>query len=258
MATDLDGTLVRSDGTVSDRSRAALALVEQAGALLVLVTGRPPRWMAPIVAQTGHRGVAICANGAVVYDLHAERVLEEHLMSPAAAAAVVSALRAAIPGVSFAVERGVRGFGHEPAYPARFPPVDVVVAPVEDLVRAPAVKLLVRHATLDADALLARVEAVAGGLATLTHSSQQGLVEISALGVSKASGLERLATGHGIGAPEVIAFGDMPNDLPMLAWAGTSVAVANAHPHVLAGASEVTASNDDDGVARVLERVYGG
>jgi len=256
VATDLDGTLVRSDGTVSDRTRAALALVERAGALLVLVTGRPPRWMAAIVDQTAHRGIAVCANGAVVYDLHTEQVLEEHLLPAAAAAAVVSAVRAAVPGVSFAVERGARGFGHEPAYPARFPPAGVVVAAVEDLVGEPAVKLLVRHATLDADALLALVQDAAGGLATLTHSSREGLVEISATGVSKASALERLAAGHGIGPADVLAFGDMPNDLPMLAWAGQSVAVANAHPDVIAAADEVTASNDEDGVARVLERVY--
>jgi hypothetical protein len=49
----------------------------------------------------------------------------------------------------------------------------------------------------------------------------------------------------------------MPNDLPMLVWAGHSVAVANAHPEVIGAADEVTASNDDDGVAEVLERVFG-
>src|SRR3712207_3885891 len=75
VASDLDGTLVRSDGTVSDRTRAALEAVEAAGSVLVLVTGRPPRWMHPVVEATGHRGIAVCANGALVYDLHTERVV---------------------------------------------------------------------------------------------------------------------------------------------------------------------------------------
>jgi len=72
--------------------------------------------------------------------------------------------------------------------------------------------------------------------------------------VTKASGLAALAAEHGVEPGEVVAFGDMPNDLPMLAWAGHAVAVANAHPEVLAAADEVTAGNDADGVALVLER----
>ena len=97
-----------------------------------------------------------------------------------------------------------------------------------------------------------------GETVTLTHSSDDGLVEISASGVSKATGLARLAEERGIDPGRAVAFGDMPNDLPMLAWAGRAVAVANAHPEVLALADEVTASNDEDGVARVLERLVAG
>ena len=77
---------------------------------------RPPRWMGPVIEQTGHRGLAVCANGALVYDLHTETVVEEHLLEPEIAAAVVHALRDAVPGLAFAVERGERGFAHEPAY----------------------------------------------------------------------------------------------------------------------------------------------
>ena len=94
-----------------------------------------------------------------------------------------------------------------------------------------------------------------GHLAELTHSSLDGLVEISATGVSKATTLELLCTERGIPADCVLAFGDMPNDLPLLAWAGRGIAVANAHPSVLAAVTEHTASNDDDGVALVLEQL---
>jgi Cof subfamily protein (haloacid dehalogenase superfamily) len=257
VATDLDGTIVRSDGTISDRTRSALAAVEEAGAVLVLVTGRPPRWMPPIVEATGHRGLAICANGALVYDLHTEQVVQHALMSAADVAHVVAALRRDVPGISFAVERPGSGFAHEPAYRPRWDSNDPkVVQPIEELVAQGVAKLLARHEELGPDELLATAHRSVGDRGTLTHSSTDGLLEISASGVSKASGLAALAEEHGITADEVVAFGDMPNDLPMLSWAGLGVAVANAHPEVLAVADEVTASNDDDGVARVLARWF--
>lgn len=262
VATDLDGTLVRRDQTVSDRTRAALALVEQAGAVLVLVTGRPPRWMPPIVEQTGHRGIAVCANGALVYDLHTERVVDAHLLDADAASSVIEALRRDVPGIAFAVEHvpvdGVPGgFGREDVYRTRFDGAEIEVAPVEELVSAGAVKLLARHERLGSDELLVVARRSLGALAEATHSSADGLLEISAAGISKASGLATLAERHGVQAADVVAFGDMPNDLPMLAWAGHAVAVENAHPEVKAAADEVTASNEDDGVAQVLERLFG-
>jgi hydroxymethylpyrimidine pyrophosphatase-like HAD family hydrolase len=77
-----------------------------------------------------------------------------------------------------------------------------------------------------------------------------------ACGVSKASTLEQLIDEEGLTASDVVAFGDMPNDVEMIAWAGHGVAVANAHPEVLAVADEVTGTNDADGVAEVLERLF--
>jgi Cof subfamily protein (haloacid dehalogenase superfamily) len=257
VATDLDGTVVRSDGTISDRTVDALARVEAAGAVLVLVTGRPPRWMPPIVERLGHKGLAICANGAVVYDLHTMQVVRHASMSAEAAAEVVEALRRDVPGIAFAVEHHESGFAHEPSYVPRWDSSDPKsVRPVEALVAGGVVKLLARHEEMDADTLLATAHRSVRGLGTLTHSSSDGLLEISATGVSKATGLAQLADEHGISAAEVVAFGDMPNDLPMLSWAGLGVAVANAHPEVLAVADEVTARNDEDGVAQVLDRWF--
>jgi Cof subfamily protein (haloacid dehalogenase superfamily) len=256
VASDLDGTLVRSDLSVSDRTREVLARVEQAGALFVMVTGRPPRWMAPVAEQTGHRGLAVCANGALVYDLHTEQVVRSSLIAAEAARDVVAALRRDVPGIAFAVEKGMDGFGREASYVPRWDNGEVLVAPVEELVSAGVVKLLARHEELGSDDLLARARASLGTAVECTHSSSDGLLEISAGGVSKASGLASLAEQWGISAEEVVAFGDMPNDLPMLAWAGRSVGMANAHPEVLAAVDEVTASNDADGVAQVLERWF--
>jgi hypothetical protein len=256
VASDLDGTLVRSDGTVSGRTRAVLARAEQAGALFVMVTGRPPRWMAAVAEQSGHRGLAVCANGALIYDLHTERVVRDTRIDAEAALELVRLLREGVPGIAFAVERGLDGFGREQAYVPRYDNGQVLVAPVDELVSTGVVKLLARVEGTGSDKLLAQARDIVGELAEATHSSPDGLVEISAVGVSKASGLASLAEEWGVAADDVIAFGDMPNDLPMLAWAGRSVAMGNAHSDVLAVADEVTASNDDDGVARVLERWF--
>jgi Cof subfamily protein (haloacid dehalogenase superfamily) len=258
VATDLDGTIVRSDGGISARTRAALAAAEAVDALVVLVTGRPPRWLHGIADATGHRGVSVCANGALVYDLHTERVVASYPLSVDIAREVVATLRRAIPGIGFAVETVTDGFGHEPAYRPRWPTDGARVGEVDELLSGPLAKLLGRHEELDSDALLAAAREVVGAdVATMTHSSRDGLLEISAAGVSKATTLAALCQEHGRHAGETVAFGDMPNDLPMLAWAAHSVAVANAHPEVLAAVDEVTASNDDDGVALVLERLFG-
>lgn len=256
VASDLDGTLVGGDGHVSARNREAIARVEAAGALFVMVTGRPPRWMAAVSEETAHRGLAVCANGALLYDLHTERVVEGFLLDETTAARVVLALREQLPGITFAVERGEGGFGREQAYRARWENEGVEVGEIDVLVQGGVVKLLGRVEGTGSDDLLDAARDVLGDAATLTHSSDNGLLEISASGVSKASGLAALAAERGIGPGEAVAFGDMPNDLPMLEWAGLGVAMANAHPLVLAAADEVTGSNDEDGVAQVLERWF--
>ena len=256
VATDLDGTVVRSDGTIADRTRQVVARVEAAGVPFVMVTGRPPRWMAPIVEMTGHRGLAVCANGALLYDLHTETVVERFLLEQDAAVQVATALRAALPDIAFAVERPDLGFAHEETYVPSWEQPEHRPLPVEALVDGGVVKLLARHPGLGSDELLAAAREAVGDRATFTHSSGDGLLEISAAGISKASGLAAFAGERGVEAADVVAFGDMPNDLPMLAWAGHGVAVANAHPEVLELADEVTASNDDDGVALVLERWF--
>jgi len=258
-ATDLDGTLLRTDGSVSRRTREAMAAAEAAGLLLALVTGRPPRWMAPVAEMTGHRGVAVCANGALLYDLHTETVLSSSLLTVQAQLKVVAALREAVPGLSFAAEYAP-GFGHEPEYRHGWElgEVEVRVGRIEEILDRPATKLLARHPSMDCDELLALATRLLGADVAVTSSSHEALLEIAAPGVTKASALASLAGRSGISAAEVVAFGDMPNDLPMLAWAGRGIAVANAHPEVLALADEVTASNDEDGVALVLERLVSG
>jgi hydroxymethylpyrimidine pyrophosphatase-like HAD family hydrolase len=257
VATDLDGTIIRSDGTISPRTVDAFARVEAAGALFVLVTGRPPRVMRPVAEVFGHRGTAICANGALSYNMRTETVEALHLIPSAALAAAATALRAAVPGIGIAVEYP-DGHAADPLYQALKWDVNQTLRRVTDdvLFGLPASKLLGRHFGYGCDELLALALPALDGLVSVTHSNSRGLIEASALGASKATVVAEIAAAHGIGRESVIAFGDMPNDLPMLTWAGTSCAVANAHPAVLAATTRVIGSNDEDGVAEYLEKLY--
>lgn len=258
VATDLDGTVVRSDGEISARTRAALGRAAESGALIVVVTGRPPRWLDGIADALGHHGLAICANGALVYDLTTEQVIDSRPLSVDLVRQLIGDLRSAVPGIGFAVERVDGQFAHEPEYHPRWTPeVDTMIGDLERALTGPVSKMLARLEGAGSDELLLRGRAAVGeGVADLTHSSADGLLEISAHGVTKATTLERVIADRGLSASDVVAFGDMPNDLAMLSWAGHGVAVANAHPDVLAVVDEVTASNDDDGVALVLERLF--
>jgi Cof subfamily protein (haloacid dehalogenase superfamily) len=260
VATDLDGTLLRKDRTISPHTADVLSRVDAAGIAVLLVTGRPIRWLARVYGQLRSPLPAVCANGAVVYDPVADRVLRANPLEPSVLAEVAKRLRDEVPEVRLAVEiADGRQMRHESDYPVEwdFDQSDIrPVASPDDLVAAPAVKLLVRAGRRDPDKFAALVAAAVAGLAEATHSSHTGLVEVSAAGVTKAAGLAWFCHRAGVPADRVVAFGDMPNDVPMLAWAGRAVAVGNAHPAVREIADEVVASNEDDGVANYLAATY--
>ena len=268
IATDLDGTLLREDGTVSDRTRRALQTATEAGLLVTFVTGRPPRWLHEVVERTGHGGAAVAANGAVLYDLDDDSVIEQHLLQPWQLTDLTTILLSAFPDTRFGVEYGEH-FGHEPGYlhhwditPApdhngrRF--AETLVAPLVEVIAMPGVKLLAKDRSVDPDEFMRIGSAAVGDRASVTHSSNFGLLEIAVPGVTKASGLASIAAAHGIGPEEVVAVGDMPNDVPMLAWAGRAYAVRNAHAAVLELADDVLPSNDEDAVAVLIESVLAG
>ncbi len=256
-ATDLDGTLLRSDGTVSGATRRVLAAVEGAGVPVVFVTARPLRWMDHLWPMVGAHGIGVVGNGAILYDVAAGRVRRVRGIEPAAGLAVVDALRAALPDVRLAIET-VDGIRLEPGYDDgqddHAAPSGSPVGPLAQLWDEPATKLLVRHPGSDPDGLRDAVVAAVGDAAVVTWTVP-GLLEISAPGVTKGAALAEVCADLGVPAGEVVAFGDMPNDLPMLTWAGTSFAVANAHPSVREAAGAVVPANDADGVARTLARL---
>ncbi|MFD9100844.1 Cof-type HAD-IIB family hydrolase [Streptomyces virginiae] len=262
IATDLDGTLLRDDKSVSPRTVAALAAAEEAGIEVFFVTGRPARWMDVVADHVHGHGLAICANGAAVVDLHAGREFVQVRALPRnAALSVVEALRAAAPGTSFAVEL-TTGINYEPDYPPFFKDPGAHLATAEELLHeatdesaAPVLKLLAHHPEITPDEFLALARSAAGTYASITRSSPTSLLEISGHGVSKASTLALCCAERGITPDEVVAFGDMPNDVEMLSWAGTSYAMGNAHPDVITAASGRTVANNEDGVALVIERI---
>ncbi|MEV4944515.1 Cof-type HAD-IIB family hydrolase [Streptomyces sp. NPDC053755] len=265
IATDLDGTLLRDDKSVSERTVAALAAAERAGVEVFFVTGRPARWMDVVADHVHGHGLAICANGAAVVDLHAGGTfIEVRPLDRSVALEVVRTLRDAAPGTTFAVEL-TTGIHYEPGYPPFFLDPGATIATAEKLLfeeepgaAAPVLKLLAQHPELDPDGFLTVARVAAGDMASITRSSPTALIEISGLGVSKASTLALCCAERGISADEVVAFGDMPNDIEMLSWAGRSYAMGNAHPDVLAAASGHTVANNEDGVAVVIERLLAG
>jgi hypothetical protein len=281
LGSDLDGTLLRTDGTVSEGNRAALLRADREGLLVTFATGRPPRWLYDVSNATGHTGLAVAANGAVIFDLATDQVIAEHLLTVDLLNEVTAALRAKYPQVVFGLEygdnparpglaaNGHTTFGAEPTYrhswevsPARDRsgrelPLPLI-ADLETIISQPGVKLLVKDTSADPTRFHADVDELVGAQVSVTYSSTSGLLEVSAAGITKASGLAFVAAQHGIEPNEVAVVGDMPNDLPMLAWAGHSYAVANAHPSVLEAAQYRLPSNDDDAVARLIEQLLDG
>jgi len=257
VATDLDGTLLGDDGRLSAHTEDVLRRVQELGVRVVVVTARPLRWMDELWDRIGGgRGVGIVSNGAITYDIESREVLHLHGIEAAAGLTMVEAVRAAAPGTAFALEC-LGGYRHEPAYVDLHPtPADMRVGDLAGLWDEPAVKVLAQHLTMDADEFRARAIEAIGEQATPTWTTDH-LMEISAVGVTKGGALAALCQRLGVSPGEVVAFGDMPNDLAMLSWAGTSYAVANAHESVRTAADHLAPANTDDGVAVVLAGLYG-
>ncbi|MGW4747634.1 HAD family hydrolase [Streptomyces sp. NPDC004290] len=257
VATDLDGTLLRADESVSDRTRNALAAATEAGAAHIVVTGRAVPWTRHILDDLGYEGIAVCGQGAQVYHAGEHRLLTSLTLDRQLAGLALSKIEAEVGPLAVAASRD--GLDGEvlmgPGYRAQEGPLPYV--PYEDpaeLWSAPLTKLYIQHPELGDDELTRLARETVGGLVDVVMAGP-GIVEILPLGLSKATGLSLAARRLGVKAAETIAFGDMPNDIPMFGWAAHGVAMGNAHEELRAVADEVTASNEEDGIAVVLERL---
>ncbi|WP_447038615.1 HAD family hydrolase [Streptomyces sp. DSM 118878] len=259
VATDLDGTLLRSDDTVSDRTRDALTAATAAGAAHIVVTGRAVPWTRHILDDLGYDGIAVCGQGAQVYHAGEHRLLTSVTLDRQLAGLALAKIEAEIGPLALAASRdGIDGeVLAGPGYAVQEGPLPVIsLTDPSDLWSAPLNKVYIQHPGLGDDALAAVAHQVAGDLVGVTMAGE-GIVELLPLGLTKATGLSLAARRLGAKAVDTIAFGDMPNDIPMFAWAAHGVAMSNAHEELKAVADELTTSNEADGIAVVLERLLG-
>ena len=258
VASDLDGTIVGPDNRISERTVRAFRDCADAGVDIVFVTGRPPRWLTPLTDALGHTGTVICSNGAVTYDLGAGRVLKAQALSLPDLFSAAAIIRDLYPAVRFAAET-VDGFHLAPGFlesGSQELPGAAVAAPLESsLTEADTVvKLLARVDGTSPDEFLQRVRPAVSHLVSTTHSAPTvPLLEMSLHGLNKAVTLADYAASRDIAPADVVAFGDMPNDVQMLQWAGCGYAMASGHADALAAADRVAPAFGDDGVAQVLE-----
>lgn len=262
IATDIDGTLINSSSRIAQRTLDVLRRIYRSGTPLVLATGRPPRWIRPITEQLGFNPLCVCSNGAMIYDSDVDQVVEVTELTTHELEQITAMVRSLLPGVSFGVERS-GGVGSA-AFDDRLyitedydrvwhDPHDNVISN-EEIAAEPCIKMLVRHHEKSSAALAEIISGPLKNLATVTYSIDGGLAEVSAFNVSKVHGVESCARGLGLSAKDIVAFGDMPNDIELIKWAGIGVAMGNALSCVQEAANIVTTSNDNNGLAHVLEQ----
>ncbi|GAA1589436.1 HAD family hydrolase [Actinoplanes couchii] len=258
IATDLDGTLVRSDDTVSAYTHEVLDRVRAAGIRIVAATGRGPRLTSLTRNDIRVADFLVLAQGGWVLDLADSRYLRQARLPGKALGEALGALESVAGPLSVMFEALEHDDSplwgdYDPTW--RYP-VTVESRTRAECLDGEVIKAFARSFELDVDALLdAAHRVIPPDLATVT---QAGLdyVEICPSGVDKGTGLSVVSEAVGVDPADVLVFGDMPNDLPMFAWAGwRRVAVANAHPALLAVADDVTLTNDEDGVAVYLDRL---
>ena len=286
IATDLDGTIIpysqTHTGYVSPRTLEAFAAAIDAGIGVAFVTGRPMRWMTALAPVLGPMGPAIVSNGAVIYDMNTDTVIEAHPMDQYLVTDVANQLRTLFSGAIFGAET-LTGLIMEPDFipgsaRAEARQVDLAAAATKEPAETVAVrssrwieteritdrlaehpevvKLMVKVNGHEPDDLLLAVRAHFGPLVQVTHSVPGvAMLEISRGDVHKASTLADYAASLGIHANDVVAFGDQRNDEQMLGWAGTGYALQSGHPGLFAEADVVAPACDDDGVAEMIEHL---
>lgn len=262
VVSDLDGTLLSGPRHISERTRRALAEARDAGVHVILASARPPRSMRQYYEALALTGPVIACNGALLWDLHAGIPVARIAMEPELAIEITQLGRSlgAIANLESDDEwftdrtnerilQNIRTFG--------IPPPDGVGVLDEMLERdEPVDKIFLDLRDLppeEVETARTTVTRSVGRRANLTETVP-GLLDIVAVGATKAAMAQRLARSLGVKAEEVLALGDHDNDVSLLRWAGIGVAMGNASPAAKAAADTITASNRREGVADALQR----
>ncbi len=255
IATDIDGTMLRSDGTLSPRVQAALHHAHAAGIHVVPATGRPQMVADDVIEALGLYNYWVFANGAITKHLDRDELVRAYWMDPSLAQGIVVEMRAALPGIGFAIELE-HGVAHEPGFVDRVPspPPVPAIADVLDGIHGRVQKVLIFHDDFTIDQLYRKACEIVGDEAVPSYSGL-GFIEVAARLVTKASALDWLCQDLGIDPAAVVAFGDNHNDVAMLEWAGRGYAMGNASDDAKEAADEVILTSDDDGLAVVVERL---
>ena len=269
-ATDLDGTLLRPDHSVSDFTRETIQRAVNAGIKVVFATGRPTRWLPPVVEETLHNDLIIAANGSLIIDAQKREITDLWEIEKPVAAEVIALLRARVPGALFALEvvlegeakwSHLEGYRREPGFEERLrDPKSTLYLPIEEWLDhpEPVVKILLRviNPTIHVDEQISIIESELEDLVEVTTTgSHDFLIEMSPRGINKGSTLAKLAVSMGLSANQVAAVGDMPNDLSMLEWVGHSATISGGHPAAAAIADRVIPNPTEDGVAYWLSEI---
>ncbi|MDA8209206.1 MAG: HAD family hydrolase [Actinomycetota bacterium] len=255
VVTDLDGTLLDENGRVSQENMDAVALLAEMGIPTIAATARSPRSVRKISATAGLGPLAICANGAVVYDLQDSSVLSHQLISAAVAAEVIRVVRRKVPGAILAGEL-LEDFYAEPGFFSRpIPGLNVPeIRVLEDHIGPGATKLIARRAGLTSERLRNILGAELAPLVDITVSGPDW-IEFAKHGVSKASGILEVCRIMEIETEHVVAVGDQRNDLTMLRLVGHPLTVANAHPELFGLAGEILPHHNHSGFAAIVDYV---
>lgn len=253
---DVDGTLVDRERRISARNAKALVAARQRGIRLTLASGRSFESITPFAQAVGVDAPLILYNGCRLQDFSSKRILEDHRLP------LVQAQRALklLPRFDLHVNLYIydRVFIREVTEAARasMQKDNVTAEPVGDLLaflKEDPTKLLLIGEPVELERFRRKYLEDLASPPELV-SSEPDYLEILPAGVSKGQALISLCSRLDILPQEVVAFGDGLNDLEMLKWSGLGVAMANAHPELKAAAGYVTAGNEEDGVAKAIEK----
>ncbi len=253
IATDIDGTMLRLDGTLSSRVRRAIHAAAAAGIHVVPATGRPEMVAQDVIAALGLGNYWVFANGAITRNLNTRELVRGYWMNPSVAQGLIVEMRAAFPGAKFAIEME-DSMAYEPGFELIVPQAPPV-PPVDDVLDAMTQrvqKVLVFDPDRSIDELHVAVAETLGDHGVPSYSGLR-FIEVAASLVTKALALDELCADLGVDPADAVAFGDNHNDVTMLEWAGRSYAMANATDDAKDAATEIIHSSNDDGLARKIE-----
>ena len=262
IATDVDGTLLNRSESITLRTCEVIQAAILSNTTFVLATGRPPRWILPIVENLGFAPIAICANGSVVYDSYTGHIVLAHTFLYDLLEEIIEIVTYIIPDAELFVEQVGNSISESSTlyliskssstyHKTKAEKKELFL---KDIAKLSIIKLLIYKQDAKSADIINRLSKYVKLRASITYSINNGLVEVVPLYINKATGITQFIKYTKLSIKKSISFGDMPNDIPMLKWASVGVAMRNSHSKVIKIANEITSSNYEDGVAVMLER----